>query len=131
MLNVTPNQHYWGGSKGVTQSYIKGIGRTGIKILPKPFLFRILNQAVEPFAQQIEAKYPTGFITTHFRRLDNMGNPTGRWLLFTGSVKQDIIRLKSDPGYKKAAQCILGNYCLLVNQKYAQLLNGLIQNKLI
>lgn len=36
MLNVSPNNHYWGGSKRVAQLYINSIGRTGMKPLPGP-----------------------------------------------------------------------------------------------
>jgi hypothetical protein len=132
MLNVSPNNHYWGGSKGVAQLYINSIGRTGMKPLPGPPSFRILNKAVDPLAQQIEAKYPNGFILTHFQRKNKNGNPFGPWLaMFTRGVKSDLTTLKNDPGYIQEAINILGNDCQRVNQTSALLLALLIKNKLI
>lgn len=103
-----------------------------MKPLPGPPSFRILNKAIDPLAQQIEAKYPNDFIPTHYQRKNKKGTPFGPWLaMFTRVIKPDIATLKKDPGYKQEAVNILGNDYQRVNQTYALLYSFTYKKKLI
>ena len=57
LLHPSPNTPFWGGHKGTLRAYLNTIGLTGMKPLPQPVEFKILNRAKSSAAKQIEAKY--------------------------------------------------------------------------
>ncbi len=72
LLNVTPNNKYWGGSKGVTKKYIRAIGIKGMPALDNPVSFQVLNKALTPSAQQAENRHKNGFINTYSKLVTNL-----------------------------------------------------------
>jgi len=100
MLNPSQNKFFWGGSKGTTQLYINSIGKTGLKPLPTPPFFEVLQKATDPVARQIELKYPNRSIFTHYQKKDKKGKPIGPLLtLKYTSAGKDIAILSNDSGY--------------------------------
>ena len=93
------NKYYLSFTSQGMHQYINTIGTTGMKILTASPVFRLLNNASTPLAQQIEATYNSTHKKTHF---PGTSKQTGlaQWIALGLPDSKNFFILTGNPEYK-------------------------------